>query len=251
MLTWKIIQAHPEELGGLVEVLKSGVVTSISGYQYKLQTEAICDIMGALWRIMGLNKSAQRVFGEASSFSLLLTTLHGFKDGGLAEEPSLAVCIKLFAYLLRLLTAAVCGNAINRTKLHAVISSQAFNDVFSESALLCVELEKQVIQLLLELALEVVVPPFLMSESANSLTIGRSESVDSISSTLFGAFSLDKERVYNAGAIRVLLCSLLHFSPSMQLEVLDLIENLARVGPFNQDSLTSVGEKQRSGCLKT
>ncbi|BFG43088.1 hypothetical protein CerSpe_293620 [Prunus speciosa] len=39
-----------------------------------------------------------------------------------------------------------------------------------------------------------------------------------------GSFHPDKERVFNAGAVRVLIRSLLLFTPKMQLEVLSLIE---------------------------
>ncbi|KAJ6337049.1 hypothetical protein OIU76_006838 [Salix suchowensis] len=169
LITEDIAQAHPEELGVLVEVLKSGMVTSSMGHQYRLQSDAKCDTMGALWRILCVNTSAQRVFGEATGFSLMLTTLHSFQgDGEQTEESSLEVYMKVFTYLLRLMTAAVCDNAINRTKLHAIISSHTFYDLLSESGLLCVECEKQVIQLLTELALEIVLPPFLSSDSAMS-----------------------------------------------------------------------------------
>nr|KJB21504.1 hypothetical protein B456_004G093100 [Gossypium raimondii] len=100
------------------------MVTSHSGHQYKLQSDAKCDTMGTLWRILGVNNAAQRVFGEATGFSLLLTTLHSFQG--------------------------VCGNTINRTKLHAIISSHTFYDLLSESGLLCADYEKQMICLLLE-----------------------------------------------------------------------------------------------------
>ncbi|XP_022771167.1 protein SPIRRIG-like isoform X2 [Durio zibethinus] len=79
LITEDTMQSHPEELGALVEVLKSGMVTSVSGHQYKLESDAKCDTMGALWRILGVNSAAQRVFGEATGFSLLLTTLHSFQ----------------------------------------------------------------------------------------------------------------------------------------------------------------------------
>ena len=62
----------------LVEVSKSGKVTSSLGSQYRLQYDAKCDIFGALWRVLGDNSSAKRVFGEAIGFSLLLTKLHSF-----------------------------------------------------------------------------------------------------------------------------------------------------------------------------
>ncbi|GLT77089.1 hypothetical protein SLA2020_487070 [Shorea laevis] len=242
LITEDIMQAHPEELGALVEVLKSGMVTGVSGHQYKLQSDAKCDTMGALWRILGVNNSAQRVFGEATGFSLLLTTLHSFHtDGEHMEESSLAVHIKVFTYLLRLVTSGVCGNTINRMKLHAIISSQSFFDLLSESGLLSVECEKQVIQLLLELALEIVLPPFLTPESSTSAYMVENESTSFLLTTPSGLFNPDKERVYNAGAVRVLIRSLLLFTPKVQLEVLNLIGRLARAGPFNQENLTSVG----------
>ncbi|KAE8679627.1 WD repeat and FYVE domain-containing protein 3-like isoform X2 [Hibiscus syriacus] len=235
------MQGHPEELGVLIEVLKSGMVTSVSGHQYKLQSDAKCDTMGALWRILGVNSAAQRVFGEVSGFSLLLTTLHSFLGHeGRSEESSLLDCIKEFTYLSRLMTAAVCGNAINRTKLHAIISSQTFYDLLAESRLLCVDYEKQVIQLFLELALEINLPPFITPESATSADMAENK-FTSFPLTSPSGLVNHKERVYNAGAIRVLIRSLLLFTPKVQLEVLNLIEKLARSGPFNLENLTSAG----------
>ena len=90
----------------VVEILKSGMVTSASGSQYRLTLDAKCDTMGALWRILGVNNSAQKVFGEATGFSLLLTTLHGFQsDGGNSDQSLLNAYIKVFTYLLRVVTA--------------------------------------------------------------------------------------------------------------------------------------------------
>ena len=219
------------------------MVTSISGHQYKLHDDAKCDTMGALWRIVGVNSSAQRVFGEATGFSLLLTTLHTFQGNKEnMDESDLMVYIKLLKYLFRLMTAAVCENAVNRMKLHAVITSQTFYELLVESGLLCVELETQVIQLLLELALEVVLPPFLASESAASAAITESEKTTFVVTTPSGQFNPVKERIYNAGAVRVLIRSLLLFSPKTQLEFLNLLESLARASPFNQENLTSVGK---------
>ncbi|XP_027367665.1 protein SPIRRIG isoform X2 [Abrus precatorius] len=235
-------QAHPEELGVLVEILKSGMVTSSSGSQYQLSLDAKCDTMGALWRILGVNNSAQKVFGEATGFSLLLTTLHGFQsDGGDFDQSLLHVYIKVFTYLLRVVIAGVSDNAVNRMKLHAIISSQTFFDLLSESGLLCVEHEKQVIQLMLELALEIVIPPFLASEGLTKSNAIENESSHNLLLTPSGPIKPDKERVYNAAAVRVLIRSLLLFTPMLQLKLLDLIEKLARAGPFNQESLTSVG----------
>ncbi|KAE8729878.1 hypothetical protein F3Y22_tig00003096pilonHSYRG00052 [Hibiscus syriacus] len=56
-----------------------------------------------------------------------------------------------------------------------------------------------------------------------------------------GLVNPDKERVYNVGSIRVLIRSLLLFTPKVHLEVLNLIEKLARYGPFNLENLTSAG----------
>ncbi|GAB4841646.1 hypothetical protein Ancab_022361 [Ancistrocladus abbreviatus] len=235
-----ITQAHPEETGALLEVLKSGMVTSVSGPQYSVDDDAKCDIFGALWRILGINNSAQRIFGEATGFSLLLTTLNSFqRDEGPISEPALRTYIKVFTYLLRVVTAGVCDNVINRTRLHTIISSHTFCDLLSESGLLCVDYEKQVIHLFFELALEIVLPPFLASESATSCSA--IESSGFLLATQSGLVNPGNERVYNAGAIRVIIRELLFFTPMVQLEVLDVIVKLARAGPFNRENLTAVG----------
>ncbi|CAK8571871.1 unnamed protein product [Lathyrus sativus] len=234
-------QAHPEELGVLVEILKSGMVTSASGSQYRLSLDAKCDTMGALWRILGVNSSAQKVFGEATGFSLLLTTLHGFQSDEDLDQSSLNFYTKVFTYLLRVVTAGVSDNAVNRMKLHAIISSQTFFDLLCESGLLCVEHEKEVIQLMLELALEIVIPPFLASEGLTKSNAIENESSQNLLLTPSGPVNPDKERVYNAGPIKILIRSLLMFTPMVQLNFLDLIEKLARAGPFNLESLTSTG----------
>ncbi|EFH49086.1 hypothetical protein ARALYDRAFT_490292 [Arabidopsis lyrata subsp. lyrata] len=242
LITEDIKQVHHEELEAVIDVLKSGMVTRVSGHQYKLHYEARCDIMGALWRIIGVNGSAQRVFGEATGFSLLVTTLHTFQgEEECRDESHLMVYIKLFKHLLRLMTTAVCENAINRMKLHSVIISQTFYDLLVESGLLCVDLERQVIQLLLELALEILLPPFLTSESMASAETAESEKASFLVNTPSGQFNPDKQKIYNAGAVRVVIRSLLLFTPKMQLEFLNLLERLARASPFNQENLTSAG----------
>ncbi|XP_068651356.1 protein SPIRRIG-like isoform X2 [Aristolochia californica] len=237
-------QAHPEELGSLIEVLKSGMVTSISGSQHELHNEAKCDILGALWRILGVNNQAQRVFGDATGFSLLVTTLNSFHSiEGDMEDYSLMVHLKVFSFIFRVVTAGVCNNPINRLELHTNLSSQTFYDLLCESGLLCVDCERQVIQLLLELALEIVVPPSsaLHDESAQSSDIIQAGSTIFPLSTPSGTCRPDSERVYNASAVLMLIRCLLLFTPKVQLEVLNFIEKLARAGPFNQENLTSVG----------
>ncbi|XP_019085122.1 PREDICTED: BEACH domain-containing protein A2-like [Camelina sativa] len=242
LITEDIEQIHHEELEAVIDVLKSGMVTGISGHQYKLHYEARCDTMGALWRILGVNGSAQRLFGEATGFSLMLTTLHTFQGEEECRDESLVmVFIKLFRYLLRLMTTAACENSINRMKLHSVITSQIFYDLVVESGLLCADLETQVIQLFLELALEVVLPPFLTSESMASAETAESEKASFLVKTPSGQLNPDKQRIYNAGAVRVLIRSLLLFTPKMQLEFLNLLERFARASPFNLENLTSAG----------
>ncbi|XP_019455527.1 PREDICTED: protein SPIRRIG-like [Lupinus angustifolius] len=236
-----ISQDHPEELGVLIEILKSGMVTSDSGSQHRLSLEAICDILGAVWRILGVNRSAQKVFGEATGFSLLLTTLHGFQSDCVDLDKSSRVYVKVFTYLLRVITSGVADNAVNRIKLDAIISSQTFFDLLFESGLLCVEYEKNVIQLVLELALEILIPPFLTSEGSTMSNTTENELSHNLLLTPSGPVNPDKERVYNAGAVRVLIRSLLLFTPMVQLQVLDLIEKLASAGPFNKENLTHRG----------
>ncbi|KAJ0796789.1 putative BEACH domain, armadillo-like helical, PH-like domain superfamily, PH-BEACH protein [Helianthus annuus] len=234
-------QAHSDELGALIEISKSGMVITTSGSQYKLPDDAKCDVFGAMWRILGASASAQRVFGEVTGFSLILTTLHSFQgDKGLISQSSMTVCMKVFTYLLHMITAGTCNNPVNRVKLHTVISSQTFYDLLSDSGLICAECENQVMQLLFELALEVVIPPSFTSETTEILDDTGNVSAFQII-TPSATFLLDKQNIYNAGAIRVLIHLLLHFTPNLQLKFLKLIEELACAGSFNQESLTSAG----------
>lgn len=229
-------------MGTLVEILKSGMVTSDSGSQYTLQDDAKCDAFGYLWRILVHNGSAQRVFGEATGFSLLLTTLHSFQsDGEQKNQPAISICAKVFMYMMHVMTAGVSDNAVNRTKLHIILASHTFSDLLTDSGLICVECERQVIQLFLELALEIVLPPTLTSEAASVSNDVKHESDSFLLITPSGAFIPDKERVYNAAAIRVLIRCLLLFTPKVQLELLNLIEKLACASSFNKENLTSVG----------
>eukprot|EP01018_Ginkgo_biloba_P003963 Gb_31352 [translate_table: standard] len=249
-------QAHPEELGALIEVLKSSMVTSISGTQYKLRDDAKCDILWALWRILGGNISARRVFGDTTGFALLLTILHGFQSESETVEDQFPIesHMKVFDALLHVVTVGVSDNVVNQLRLHTIISSQTFYDLLCESGLLCPDHEKHVVQLMLKLALEIVVPPsWINAPTADKFSISQCiETRGSVENGQIGFLFLassdsrstinsDKERVFNAGAIGVLIRSLLHFTPKLQLEVLNFVEKLARAGPCNQDSLTSVG----------
>lgn len=229
------------------------MITGVSGSQYKLQNDAKCDTFGALWRMLGANTSAQRVFGETTGFSLLLTTLHSFQLGEEhGEKPAtLLDYLKVFIFLLRVMTAGVCNNAINRLRLHTVLSSQTFYDLLCESGLLCVDCEKQVIQVLLELALEIVLPPSTMFQTDSSPTSDNFEEYAEsfLSSASLNSNRFEKERVYNASAIAVLIRSLLLFTPKVQLDILTFVEKLSEASPFNQENLTSVGERKRKNII--
>lgn len=222
------------------------MVTSVSGSQYKLQNDAKCDTLGTLWRILGVNNSAQRVFGEATGFSLLLTTLHSFQSDvdHVDDHSALMDRMKVFSFLLRAVTAGTCNNAINRLRLHTIISAQTFYDLLCESGLLCVDCERQVIQLMLELALEIILPPSSVLQPEGAPSDSETGSENFLSSTTSGAFRPERERVYNASAVGVMIRSLLLFTPKVQLELLNFIEKLAHAGPFNQENLTSVGARQ-------
>ncbi|KAJ4817326.1 hypothetical protein LUZ62_029892 [Rhynchospora pubera] len=237
-------QAHPEDLGGLIEIVKSGMVTSVAGSQYKLQDDAKCDILGALWRILGANVSAQRVFGEATGFSLLLTMLHGFQSDTESQHSSLHSHMRVFTFLLRATAAGVCNNHINRIRVHNIISSHTFYDLLCESGLLSVDCEKQVIFLLLELALEIVNTPtneLQQNNATSSNSVSPDNDVSAFSAVLLGISRVEREHVYNASAIAVLIRAMLLFTPKVQLDLLGFIEMLASAGPFNQENLTSVG----------
>ncbi|XP_051143431.1 protein SPIRRIG-like [Andrographis paniculata] len=226
-----IKQTHPEELASLIDVLKTGIVTSVLGFQYTLQHDAACDTFGALWRILRSNSSAQRVFGEAGGFSLLATMLQQ------KNHPSITVYMKLFTYTLRVITAGACDNVVNRSKLHGILSSPTFHELLCKSQLICIECEWQFIQLMLELALEVVNTPFMMSEQDSE----KNESAGLPLLTLSGFLVTYKTRVYNAAAVRVLLHTLLLFTPKVQVDLLNFVEQIACVSSFNMENLTSVG----------
>ncbi|XP_078429563.1 BEACH-DOMAIN HOMOLOG A1 isoform X2 [Wolffia australiana] len=238
------MQTHNEELGAIIDILKSGIVTNSLGTQYKLQTDATCDIFGLLWRVLVSNSAAQRVFGEVTGFSLLLTTLHSFQsdnDDSESFQSSLAAHMKVSSFLFRAVTAGVVNNATNRIRLHIIMSSQTFYDLLCESGLLCVDMEKQMIQLLLEVALETVLPPSssLSGDKGSTLTSDEGQHVNFLS--LESNTSTSSFRVYNASAVGVLLRALLIFTPKVQLELLAFIEKLAIAGSFNQENLTSIG----------
>lgn len=231
-------QKHPEALGMLIEILKSGMVGNMMGFEYKLTSDAKCDILGLLWRVFGVNSSTKRVFGESTGFSLLLTTLYSFKSvGKIDSQLYLANHMKEFTFLLRAMTIAVCNHDSNRMRLHTVISSQTFYDLLHESSLICVDWEEHVITLLLELAVEIVRPP----ASRLPVTALPSDEHGYHSYGLIDDIRSGRDRVHNASAVGVLFRFLSLFTPKTQLELLILIEKLSSMSLFNQENLTSVG----------
>ena len=216
------------------------MVSNFWGIQYKLENNAKCEIFGMLWRILVANSSAQRVFGEVTGFSLLLTTLHSFQNSDSIDH---SIHRKVSSFLFRVITAGVFGNTVNRLKLHAVMSSQTFYELLCESGLLNVDSERQMIQLLLELALEIVFPPSSSVAADNAFPAASDETqiTNFLSSESMTSICTVSERVYNASAVGVLLRSLLQFTPKLQLELLSFIEKLANSGTFNQENLTSIG----------
>lgn len=218
------------------------MITNVSGSQYKLQNDAKCDILGAIWRILGAKYSMQGVFGEATGFSLLLIMLHGFQS---SEHKDIQSSMKVFSFLMRAITAGVCNNAVNRLRLHEIMPSQTFYELLSEFGFLCVECEKQVVQLLFELALETLLPPsFVLQENASSTNTLKDEP-NSFLTVALGMSRFDGVQIYNASAVSILIKSLLLFTPKVQLDILKFIEKLACAGPFNQENLTSVGKAKK------
>lgn len=165
--------------------------------------------------------------------------LHGFQS---SEHKDIQSSMKVFSFLMRAITAGVCNNAVNRLRLHEIMSSQTFYELLSESGLLCMECEKQVVQLLFELALETVLPPsFVLQENASSSNTLKDEP-NSFLTVALGLSRFDGVRIYNASAVGILVKSLFLFTPKVQLDILKFIEKLACAGPFNQENLTSVGK---------
>lgn len=212
---------------------------SVSGQQYELQNDAKIDILGTLWYVIKANNTAKSFFGECTGFSLLHIILQSFhKDVELADFHSLDIHMNVFSSLLRVVTVAVCDDASNRAKLHTILSTRTFFDLLYESKLICVDWEIQTVCLLIELALEIVVPP-------NVEPSDDTESASEVNhfNDFFDVTRLDMQRVYNASAVIVLIRCLLLFTPKLQQEVLSFIEKLASNGSFNQENLTSAGGK--------
>ncbi len=54
---------HREELGLLVKVVNSGIVTGSKGRHWRVELEAKEDILWVMWRVLGANPATKIVFG--------------------------------------------------------------------------------------------------------------------------------------------------------------------------------------------
>ncbi len=70
---------HNEELGLLVKVVNSGIMTGSKGRQLRVELEAKEDILWVMWRVLGANPATKIVFGEAKGFSLFMLVLESIQ----------------------------------------------------------------------------------------------------------------------------------------------------------------------------
>jgi hypothetical protein len=235
-----------------------------------------------MWRVLGANPATKIVFGEAKGFSLLLSVLESIQadeegsrmlrrdvlfgldesqasstvnpSSSLHQKPETQSHMELFTSLMHVLTVAVADMPVNRNLLHESLVSPAFKRLLLKSGLLCEQHEDKIAELLFDVALERVhspsqnvqgLPALLHKEEVSgSFLILQSYQIPGSDSVyvLDPSQGVEKEEVYNASAIEVLLYFLLQFSFKLQMQVLIRVERLARGSARNQDCLTSVGE---------
>eukprot|EP00250_Pteridium_aquilinum_P018006 c23891_g1_i1 orf=987-11852(-) len=256
-------QSHSEELGALIDVAKSGVVANTLGQQIKVDVETKRDVLWAMCRILGANSACKDVFGAATGFSLLFTVLHSFQagqdavkdtsaDSSSQEKSSLmTLYMEVFDALMNVVKAAVSGNAVNRGRLHKVISSRTFKDLLSDSGLFSVEHEERVADLLLSLALEKKGPfgklLVLSHKNTSHTQSDGSRTPEETGNAMVTVVENERqvaqspELVPNAGAIEVLIDCLKYFSSRLQLDVLEVVKRLAQACAYNQDCITAAG----------
>ncbi|CAM6104156.1 unnamed protein product [Calypogeia fissa] len=246
-------QTHSEEFGALIRILKAGLVSGSSGGQWTLGIEATADILWAVWRILGSTPLTKGVFGETKGFALLLTTFQSLQvvedcartmktlddsqvyTGGTSPE-----AWKVVDALLQVVTAGASNNRLNRIQLHESLTSQTFKDLLKSSTVLCPEYEEKLVNALFDVALE--------RDGSLSRTSERSEDLPTLENgdcTKLEDSGDIVDDIQNPGAIEVLISVLLHFPAKLQLKMLTRVDRLARVGPHNQDALTSVGCVER------
>ncbi|KAG6492745.1 hypothetical protein ZIOFF_047710 [Zingiber officinale] len=115
-----VLQVHPEELGALIEILKSDMITSVSGSQYKLQNDAKCDIITEDALLSCLRQSAH-------FFPLGLTCIS--KSASAATAPCSSTIIFLKSWTAeRLNNVATAFSLASRA---GIVPPSAMKDLFS------------------------------------------------------------------------------------------------------------------------
>ncbi|KAJ7563203.1 hypothetical protein O6H91_03G100400 [Diphasiastrum complanatum] len=265
-----ISQSHPEELGALINVVNSGLVSNIYGKQWRVDNEAKGEILWAIWRILSVNFATKEVFGEAKGFTMLYGILEHsnpdqveFEDAFSSTDEALPTVptdalleslMEVFSALLHSITIAVSGSITNRVRLHELISLTSLKHMLSTSGLLCSEFENHVVDLFLDLAIEKIRPPSrnfrpstLFSQASLLVHVDKVESpVESVISTetkksVSTCGSADEEVLFNVGAVELLFYCLPMLSHKVQLRLLSAVEKLARRNCYNKDRLTSIG----------
>ncbi len=156
---------HSKELGLLVKVVNSGIMTGNKGRQWRVELEAKEDILWVMWCVLGANPTTKIVFGEAKGFSLLMLVLESIQadeEGsrmlrryvlfGLDESQASSTVnplsslhqkaetqsnMELFTSLMHMLIVVVADMPVNRNFLHESIASLAFKRLLLKSGLLC------------------------------------------------------------------------------------------------------------------
>ncbi len=180
---------HSEELGLLVKVVNSGIVTGSKGWHWRVELEAKEDMLWVMRRVLGANPATKIVFGEAKGFSLLLSFLESIQvdeegsrmlrrdvlfgldesqasstvnpSSSLHQKPETQSHMELFTSLMHVLTVAVADMPMNHNFLHESLVSPAFKRLLLESGLLCEQHEDKIAELLFDVALERVRSPSL------------------------------------------------------------------------------------------
>lgn len=175
--------AHTEELGGLINVARTGHVhpkgAHEGGVPVQVTWQGRLEALHVLRGVLVENESAREAFRNLEGFSLPLALLVGLRrDEGVGtptgsarasmgdEErspkrferqrsellPDLKLC--LFEALLQVLIAAVKGNSKNRQALSEGVGSLSLREALSMAGLICPVSEARIVDLFFALALE-------------------------------------------------------------------------------------------------
>ena len=248
------MQSHPEELGALIEVVKSGSLANSLGQQIKVDVETKKDILWAIYRILAANNTCKDVFGTATGFSILFTILYSFptdRERSQGKENSSLLLLshcEVFKSLINVVKEAVSNNAANRLRLHKIISSQTFKELLSDSGLLCVEHEEVVADLLLGLALEKKSSSGEMLVLSSEKEPNVNQKLEETGTSLVTIPEIDlydvesPDLVLNAGAIEIVITCMKYFSFGLQLRILEVLKKLSQACTHNRDCITAAGK---------